>query len=228
MSTSSVSLSRQNHTKHKGPGHGSKFERPLKRQKNQDSGSQIQQPNNNPIQNPIQPAAMPIPQRAAFPVETAPVAGLQTLKANGFVHPQVFHSGQPMPIATILPGMNGPPNLPMQSHPMQTMPMEQHQLSQPLQQQGTPVYSSVKILQVPNEEELRKAPPSPTMSRPSHQEILRQHNEEFKLKQMKKNAVQQASSRYAHYVPQDSFHFNFIIPALPLYLLDNKTTKEGP
>lgn len=54
----------------------------------------------------------------------------------------------------------------------------------------------------------------------SHHDILRQHNEEYKMKQMKKAAVHQASSRYAHYAPQESSHFNFIAPSLPTYLIE--------
>jgi len=64
--------------------------------------------------------------------------------------------------------------------------------------------------------------------RPSHHDILRQHNEEYKMKQMKKAAVHQASTRYGHYAPQDSSHFNFILPVLPTYLVEGmeKTQEE--
>jgi hypothetical protein len=64
--------------------------------------------------------------------------------------------------------------------------------------------------------------------RPNHHDILRQHNEEYKMKQMKKAAVHQASTRYGHYAPQDSSHFNFILPVLPTYLVEGmENTQEG-
>jgi len=63
--------------------------------------------------------------------------------------------------------------------------------------------------------------------RPNHNEILRQHNEEYKMKQMKKAAVHQASSRFGYYSPQDSSHFNFILPSLPVLLIGRINCHQG-
>jgi len=42
----------------------------------------------------------------------------------------------------------------------------------------------------------------------------------------KKQAVQAASSRYAHYTSTDGLYFNYIIPSLPMYLINPEVQKE--
>lgn len=50
----------------------------------------------------------------------------------------------------------------------------------------------------------------------SSQNLLREHNEEFKLKQARKNTLQIANARtFAYYCDQDSMYLNYIIPTLP-------------
>jgi len=57
---------------------------------------------------------------------------------------------------------------------------------------------------------------SPTSEkRSSHNDLVIQHMEEYKMKQMQKDAVRQANTRFGLYVAQESSHFNFIIPSLP-------------
>jgi hypothetical protein len=68
-------------------------------------------------------------------------------------------------------------------------------------------------------------PLSPQDRKHTHHDILRQHNEQYKMKQMKKAAVHQASTRFGNYTAQDSSHFNFIVPTLPIHLLEGSDVK---
>lgn len=92
----------------------------------------------------------------------------------------------------------------------------------------TPVTVQPTIPQKPKElvREGSQTSIPPAATKLNHRDILHQHQEELRMKQLKKSACQQASSRYAHYVSHDSSHFNFIIPALPLYLLDLKLENQ--
>jgi len=62
----------------------------------------------------------------------------------------------------------------------------------------------------------------PDSRRSSHNDLVVQHMEEYKMKQMQKDAVRQANTRFGNFIPQESSHFNFIVPALPVSLLDVK------
>jgi len=64
-------------------------------------------------------------------------------------------------------------------------------------------------------------------SKIDHNEILRKHNEEYRIKQSKIQALQSVQYRPAYYVGVESFYGNLIIPALPMYLLDDKYKDEN-
>lgn len=64
-----------------------------------------------------------------------------------------------------------------------------------------------------------QASPVP-VQKSAHHEILRQHNEEYKMTQVKKSAVQLANTQYGNYAPYDSMHYNFVIPCLPVHLIE--------
>jgi hypothetical protein len=42
----------------------------------------------------------------------------------------------------------------------------------------------------------------------------------------KKQAVQAAATRYAHYAPTDGYYFNYIIPCLPMHLINPERKSE--
>jgi hypothetical protein len=122
-----------------------------------------------------------------------------------------------------LPTLLAAPNVTEQINARQAM-LEQLKAQELAQQQQLLKLQPVK--KIPSQEFVSE-PTAPTATRPSHNDILKQHNEEYRLKQMKKAAVQQASSRYGYYTGQpESSHFNFIVPSLPTkYLLE---TPEDP
>jgi len=103
-------------------------------------------------------------------------------------------------------------------HVQQTVPFNrqvvlEHLKAQELQQQQ----QLLKLLPAKKVDNLELTNSPNIEKKHTHHDILRQHNEEYKMKQMKKAAVHQASSRYGTYLAQDSSHFNFILPVLPTF-----------
>jgi hypothetical protein len=68
-----------------------------------------------------------------------------------------------------------------------------------------------------------KAPSTaPSASSVSQHDLLRQqHNEEYRMKQARKAAVQMANARLGYFAGQDSNNFNFVVPILPSFLIDD-------
>jgi len=61
----------------------------------------------------------------------------------------------------------------------------------------------------------------------SHHDILRKHNEEKRIKLAKNQAVQNVQHRPALYIGIESYCGNLIVPILPTYLADEKSTLQS-
>eukprot|EP01117_Protostelium_nocturnum_P001541 TRINITY_DN11852_c0_g1_i1.p1 TRINITY_DN11852_c0_g1~~TRINITY_DN11852_c0_g1_i1.p1 ORF type:complete len:228 (+),score=30.90 TRINITY_DN11852_c0_g1_i1:174-857(+) len=92
------------------------------------------------------------------------------------------------------------------------LPQLFHSIEPQLQNQQ-PIPSSPKIFRENSQTNLFED----KHKQPSHHDILRRHDEEYKAKQAKRSAVAIANSRFANYYELDSFHDNYVLPCLPTF-----------
>jgi len=97
-------------------------------------------------------------------------------------------------------------------------------LSPPHSQNYVPVSEFSDPLQLkPKQAAKPPTPTAPPVSAPVNSMV-----EEYQRHQAKKQAIQAASSQYGYYVATDSLYFNYLIPCLPVNLMDpKKEDKEG-